>query len=86
VRGLDATLLMQLINIPSISCRLGIASLRRLAIVRSSNSLSLSTVPSTATQAFGQSECLTSRLRSIIGDYAESSSILLEVSYVSELG
>lgn len=61
------------------SCRNGIASLRRLAIVRSSNSLSLSAVPSTAAEAFGQSESLTNRLRSIIGDYAESANVLLEV-------
>ena len=42
--------------------------------------MALTAVSSTAAQAFGQSECLTSRLKSILGDYAESASILLEVS------
>ena len=51
--------------------RVGVASLRRLLIVRSADALSLASVPGSAAEAFGQSEALTTRLKHIISDYPE---------------
>ena len=55
--------------------RLGVASLRRLLIVRSSDTLALSAVGGSAAEAFGQSEALTTRLRNIISDYPEGAGV-----------
>ena len=51
--------------------RVGVTSLRRLLILRSSDALVLSAVVGSATEAFGQSEALTTRLRNIVSDYPE---------------
>ena len=60
--------------------RVGVPSLRRLLIVQSSDALSLGSVASgSATEAFGQSEALTTRLRQIISDYPEGAGILMEM-------
>ena len=50
---------------------MGVASLRRLLILRSSDAMALSSVPGSAAEAFGQSEALTTRLRHILHDYPD---------------
>ncbi|GAX84471.1 hypothetical protein CEUSTIGMA_g11891.t1 [Chlamydomonas eustigma] len=59
--------------------RVGVASLRRLLIARSSDALDLGAVPGSAAEAFGQSEALTTRLRHIIQDYPEGAGMMMEL-------
>eukprot|EP00798_Chlamydomonas_sp_ICE-L_P006706 gene6706-3376_t len=59
--------------------RVGVCSLRQLLIAHSSDSMSLGLVGPSASEAFGQSEALTTRLRHIIGDYPEGFGIMMEL-------